>query len=156
MSLRKNQGSQYILFKAYLTTADTGVTGDAGNITMQISLNGGAEAASTNSPTEIDATTAPGWYQLQLSQAETNAESIHVVGASTTANVEIEGKEYHTFQWTYDGVAFEDFVLAAMAVLFGETTRTATSTVFTLRDGTTTKVTVTHDSIGNRTVSTLA
>lgn len=154
MSLKKNVANQYLTFRVWNDTNDQGITGDVANISMFVGKDGGALAPSANAPTELSATNAPGWYQLQLSQAETNADSIIVVGKSTTANAEVEGQHLHTFQWSYDGVTFDSAITTLMSVLFGVAVRSGTSTAFYKRDGTTLQITVTHDTIGNRTAST--
>jgi hypothetical protein len=155
MSLRKNVGSQFVIFRVWNDTNDQGITGDVANISMFIGLDGAAIAAATNAPTELSAANAPGWYQLELTQAEANANTVVVTGNSSTANAEVSSAAYHTLQWTYDGVSFEDFVTSVMAVLFGVASRTAAQTVFTKRDGTTTKMTVAHNTVGTRTASTM-
>ena len=57
---------------------------------------------------------------------------------------------------TADGVAWDDFAAAVMAVLFGKASVSGSVVTYKKRDGTTGKVAVTHDASGNRTVSTLS
>ena len=85
----KNVASQYIFIFARDIVADEPKTGDAGNITINITGDNGALGASSNSVSELDATNAPGIYKLALTQAETNAGSIVFTGLSTTVGIEI-------------------------------------------------------------------
>ena len=61
-------------------------TGDAANITVRISKDGGALTAATNNPVEVDATNAPGLYRITLTASEMDANTVEVVPKSTTAN----------------------------------------------------------------------
>lgn len=64
-------------------------TGDAAQITGQISKDGAATAATNDAnPTELDATDAPGVYLFDMTQAETNADLIVLQAASSTADIE--------------------------------------------------------------------
>jgi len=62
------------------------VTGDAANITANIKIDGGA-AAGTNdtNPTELE----DGFYEFDLTQAETNGDLLRLFPASSTANVQV-------------------------------------------------------------------
>ena len=86
----KNVASQLIPIFAWDSAAGTPKTGDAGNITAQISIDGGATAATNDvNPTELDATDAPGTYLFSMTQAETNGNLIIVSAVSSTADVDI-------------------------------------------------------------------
>jgi hypothetical protein len=85
----KNVSGQYIFIFARDVISDAPKTGDNANLTINITGDNGALAASSNSTTELDATNAPGIYKLALTQGETNADSIVITGLSTTAGVEI-------------------------------------------------------------------
>jgi hypothetical protein len=61
-------------------------TGDTANITVRIRKDGGALTAATNNPVEVDATNAPGLYEIELTASEMDANTIQVVPKSTTAN----------------------------------------------------------------------
>lgn len=88
MALYKNKASQKFAVFAYDPTTGDPVTGDAANITAQISLDGAATAATNDTnPTELDATDAPGIYLFDATQAETNADLVIVVPVSATADV---------------------------------------------------------------------
>lgn len=155
MSLLKSVASQYAILYAYNNTTMAPVTGDSGNFTTSVALDGGARALAANLTAEIDAVNFPGYYRYPFSQAETNANTVLVGILSGTANVRIEPREYHTTQWLYDGLTFETVIETIMAALFGVATKTGTGVTYTLRDGTTLQLTVTHDALGNRTVSTI-
>tara|TARA_B100000029_G_scaffold146623_1_gene141948 strand:- start:528 stop:1790 length:1263 start_codon:yes stop_codon:yes gene_type:complete len=91
MAVFKNVASQKLAVFAWDTSADTEKTGDAGNITAQISLDGGATAATNDTnPTELDATDAPGVYLFDLTQAETNADLVILAAKSSTSNIKLE------------------------------------------------------------------
>jgi len=91
MAFFKNTAGQYILVYAHDAATDTPKTGDAANITAQISKDGGAPAATDDTnPTEIDATDVPGIYRFTMTTEETNAELLVVSAVSSTADVKIE------------------------------------------------------------------
>ena len=89
--MRKNVSSQKMAIYAYDTVNDEGKTGDAANITAQISKDAGASAAvADTNPTELDATDHPGIYIFDISQAKSNADLIIITASSTTANIVID------------------------------------------------------------------
>jgi hypothetical protein len=91
MPLYKNKASQKIAVFAWDALANAPKTGDAGNITAQISKDGGACAATNDSnPTELDATDAPGVYLFDLAQAETNADLVVLFAKSSTSDVQLD------------------------------------------------------------------
>jgi hypothetical protein len=97
MSYKKNTAGQK--FNVLAVNSGTGlpVTGDAANITAQISKDFGAFVSLTDTnPTELDSTNAPGVYVFDLSQAETNADVLTIVPTSTTANVEMDTLNIYT------------------------------------------------------------
>ena len=87
MSLRKNRAGQIVAFTAVDADGDY-VTGDAANISASVIVDGVRQAA-TNAVAEIDATNAPGRYRLELTQAETNADSVEVAAVSSTTDVQV-------------------------------------------------------------------
>ena len=92
MAIYKNVASQKIGVYAYDPTVTPGTspskTGDAANITAEISLDGAASTATNDvNPTELDATDHPGIYLFDLTQAETNADLINISAVSATSNV---------------------------------------------------------------------
>lgn len=84
----KNVTSQKVAVFAWDGAAGAAKTGDAANITAQISKDGGACAATDDaSPTELDATDAPGVYIFDMLQAETNADLIVITPSSSTTDI---------------------------------------------------------------------
>lgn len=164
MALYKNTASQKLAVYAYDTAAEAPKTGDAANITGQISKDGAATAATNDTnPTELDATDAPGVYLFDLTQAETNAEMIVVSASSTTSDISIEPVVVFTFPTdlltlatTYEGSEdLQDLLRLMRAVLVGKSTGGGSSTI-TFRDAGDSKarITATVDSSGNRTAMT--
>jgi hypothetical protein len=91
MALYKNKDSQKLAVFAYDTSGGAPKTGDAGNITAEISKDGAASAATNDTnPTELDSTDHPGIYLFDLTQAESNADLICVSAVSSTGDVELE------------------------------------------------------------------
>lgn len=87
----KNIASQKLAVYAYDTVNNTGKTGDAANITAQISKDGAGCAATNDvNPTELDAVDAPGIYLFDLTQAETNGGLVVLYAKSSTANIELD------------------------------------------------------------------
>ena len=157
MTLWKNRASQFVLLRVLNVSTGAAETGDAANISMFVGEDAGALVASANSATELSAANAPGWYRLALSQGETNALSVVVVGNSSTANVEVIGQMFTTSTWTLDddGITQDLLLEALLAVLTGIATRSTTQTIFRNIANDDDKVTVTHDAQGNRTVSSI-
>ena len=86
--LFKNVASQKLAVLAWDTLTDSPKTGDAANITAQISKDWGAAAATNDvNPTEFDSTNHKGIYVFNMTQAETNANIILLTATSTTAGV---------------------------------------------------------------------
>ena len=95
MAIYKNVSGQKVAVYAYdpTTTAgsDPSKTGDAANITAQISKDGGTAAATNDAnPTELEATDHPGVYIFDLTQAETNADMIVISAVSATSDIQID------------------------------------------------------------------
>ncbi len=87
----RNASGQKLLVIAYSEPAHTLKTGDAANITLQISKDGGTAVASDDvNPTELDATNLPGIYAFDLTQAETLCQKFLGVTVSLTTNVVID------------------------------------------------------------------
>ncbi len=78
-----------VQFQAWDSTGSP-KTGDAANITVRIRKDGGSLTATTNSCVEIDATNAPGWYEVELTASEMTANSIFVAPQSSTSGVSCE------------------------------------------------------------------
>ena len=81
----RNNTAVYIHYSAYDTANSTGKTGDAGNHTLKLIIDG-VVSAPTNSPAEI----AAGEYRILLTAAESNgAKIITIAGVSSTPDVYI-------------------------------------------------------------------
>ncbi len=92
MDLFKNTSSQKIAVFAFDYSTGGPKTGDSANITVYVNLDwAGINALTDSSATELNSTTAPGWYLFDLTQAETNADQCHFTGKSTTGSVAIVG-----------------------------------------------------------------
>ena len=76
---------QYI---AWNTSDNAGKTGDAGNHTLQW-IKDGTMATATNSPSEIDATNAPGLYKITITTSEATCDIGTLHGISSTTDVTI-------------------------------------------------------------------
>ena len=88
--MRKNIAGQQIPILAWDMSNNEEKTGDAANITAQISLDGAASIALDDNganPTELDATDAPGVYIFDLTQEETNGDMIIISAVSSTSGV---------------------------------------------------------------------
>jgi hypothetical protein len=83
--MRKNISGQKWLAYAFHRTTGAPITGDAANITGQLRKDYGAAAAlATPNPTELDL----GYYEFALTAGETNADVLHLLVQSSTANVQ--------------------------------------------------------------------
>jgi hypothetical protein len=86
----KNVASQKVAIYAWDGANGTVKTGDAANITAEISLDGGASAPTNDvNPTELDATDHPGIYVFDLTQAETDADLVVISPVSATGDITI-------------------------------------------------------------------
>ncbi len=81
--LFKNVASQGVYLFLIDSSTGAGKTGDSSNVSVTISLDGGATAASTNSVSEIGG----GVYTLTLTQGETNADRVAIIPSSSTSSV---------------------------------------------------------------------
>jgi len=97
MAFYKNKASQKIGVFAYDEVVGAAKTGDAANITGQISKDYGSAAATNDTnPTEHDATNFPGLYVFDITQTESNCDVISLKAKSSTANVVFEILTFHT------------------------------------------------------------
>lgn len=93
----KNVASQKIAVFAWDSVAGAPKTGDAANISAQISKDGGATAATDDvAPTELDAADAKGIYIFDMTQPETNADLVILSPVSGTADIDLEPVIIHT------------------------------------------------------------
>lgn len=88
----KNVASQKVIFFAFDSTTNLPKTGDAANITPYVSKDYGSVTAITDtSATEMDSTNAKGYYLVDLTQSETNADTLLFSAKSSTANIVVVG-----------------------------------------------------------------
>ena len=78
---------QYI---AWNTSTNAYVTGDSANHTLRW-VKDGTSSATTNSPSEVDSTNAPGVYKVVLTTTETSCQVGTLAGKSSTSNVVLIG-----------------------------------------------------------------
>lgn len=77
-------------YRVYAWDATTGLakTGDAANISAYIQIDDGAGAATNDTaPSEVSSTNQPGYYDFDLTQAETNGAKVSLSPKSATANI---------------------------------------------------------------------
>lgn len=90
MAWFKNTAGQKFPF-IVLDSNGNRLTGDAANITAQISIDFGVPAATNDAnPTELDATDHPGVVYFDATQAETNGDVLVVTPTSSTSGVMFE------------------------------------------------------------------
>lgn len=101
----KNTASQKVRLFAFDYTTGAPKTGDAANLTAYLSKDFGALTALTDtSATEISSTNAPGWYEFDVTQTESNCDDAHFTGKSSTANVTVVGARIRTYPATWTGL----------------------------------------------------
>ena len=84
----KNQASQRWIVLAFTAADGLPLAGDAANITAKIALDGAALGATNDvNPTELES----GRYAFDLTQAETNADELHLVAVSSTSGKQVIG-----------------------------------------------------------------
>lgn len=90
--MQKNVASQKLIVYAYDATTNTPKTGDAANITAYVSKDfGSVTVLADTSAAELDATNGKGYYQFDLAQAETNADTLLFSAKSSTSNIYVVG-----------------------------------------------------------------
>lgn len=88
MGLQKNVSSQKWLVFAFNRTNNTPLTGDAANITAKIRKDYGTATATNDvNPTEIE----DGYYEFDLTQAETSADVLDLLPESSTSDIQVIG-----------------------------------------------------------------
>src|SRR6476646_9099858 len=96
----KNVASQKLIVFAFDATTNIPKTGDAANITAYVSKDyGAATVLGDTTATELDATNAKGYYLFDLTQAETNADTLHFTAKSATANIVVVGSPATVFPY---------------------------------------------------------
>lgn len=90
--MQKNVASQKLIVFAFDATTNLPKTGDAANITAYVSIDYGATTVlGDTSATEQDATNAKGYYLFDLTQGETNGNTLLFSAKSSTANIVVVG-----------------------------------------------------------------
>src|SRR4051812_25503269 len=89
-SVIKNTSGQKLRMLAIDTGSNLPKTGDSANLTAYVSKDHGTLTALTDtSATEVDASNAPGVYEFDLSQAETNADNLDFTAKSSTSGIRL-------------------------------------------------------------------
>lgn len=145
MGLQKNVASQKIAVYAHDTANDVPKTGDAANITAQISKDFGTPAATNDTnPTELDATDHPGIYVFDLTQAETNAENVLLSAVSSTADILLDPVQVFTTPPNFTTLTIANNATNANATHWGGT---AVASANVLIDGAITAAKIASDAI---------
>jgi len=111
----KNVASQKIAVYAWDGANGVAKTGDAANITAQISKGGAASAATNDAnPTELDATDHPGVYIFDLTQAETNADLVVITPVSSTTDINFRPSIVYTDPLTPTKAGYIDHSIATV------------------------------------------
>ena len=87
--MQKNIASQKWVVFAFDETNNTAKTGDAANITAEISTDGGAGGGNITdtNPTELE----DGYYVFDITQGESNGDYLLILPESITANIQVIG-----------------------------------------------------------------
>lgn len=89
--MRKGKSGQKIAVYAYDKTTNAAKTGDAANITANISKDGGTSAATNDTnPSELDNTNHPGVYLFDATVAESKADLVILSSSSSTSNIVLD------------------------------------------------------------------
>lgn len=109
----RNVASQKWRVYAWDTTTGLAKTGDAANISAYITKDDGTPAATNDvAPAEASSTNEPGYYDFDLTQAETSAAKISLSPKSATSNIQVIAcppvvytvPQYHSLAgWQSDG-----------------------------------------------------
>lgn len=90
--MQKNVASQKLIVFAFDSTTNLPKSADAANITAYVSIDfGSVTVLGDTSATEMDATNAKGYYLFDLTQAETNGNTLLFSAKSSTANIVVIG-----------------------------------------------------------------
>src|SRR5438309_6263459 len=90
--MQRNVASQKLIVFAFDATTNLPKSGDAANITAYVSKDyGTVTVLGDTSATEMDATNAKGYYLFDLTQGETDADTLLFSGKSSTANIVVVG-----------------------------------------------------------------
>jgi hypothetical protein len=84
----KNVASQKAFFYAFDSTTNLPKPGDGGNITAYVSKDyGSVTVLGDTTATEMDSTNGKGYYVFDLTQGETNADTLLFSAKSSTSNI---------------------------------------------------------------------
>ncbi len=87
--LRNVSGQKWRVY-AWDSTTGAAKTGDAANISGRIRIDDGSNAATNDTnPTEADATNEPGFYDFDMTQAESNGAKLSLSAKSSTSNIRV-------------------------------------------------------------------
>lgn len=101
----KNVASQKLIVFAFDSTTNAPKTGDAANITAYVSKDFGAVTVlGDTTATEMDATNAKGYYLFDLTQAETNGDTLLFSAKSSTANIVVVGAPATVYTYPTTGI----------------------------------------------------
>tara|TARA_Y100000310_G_scaffold338130_1_gene426935 strand:+ start:291 stop:1097 length:807 start_codon:yes stop_codon:yes gene_type:complete len=143
--MKKNTASQRWVVFAFDRTDSTPKTGDAAQISAKIALDGAAAAATNDvAPTELE----DGFYEFDLTQAETNADELWLTPESSTSDIQVIGvpgviypednataTDLATVDTVVDGIKAVTDVLPDSGALSSLATAAALTTVDTVVDG---------------------
>lgn len=125
--MQKNVSGQKWRVYAWDTTTGGKKTGDAANITAKISKDFGSHVATDDAnPTEVEG----GVYEFDLTQDETDADDLHLIPVSTTANIEVvaEPPNLQTVPPSFGDLEIESGgTIGEVVVLTGHTPQTGDS-----------------------------
>lgn len=126
----KNVASQTWTVFAFDRTTNDPKTGDAANITAKIKIDGGAAGATDDTnPTELES----GYYEFDLTQAETNGNLLRLIPVSATGDIQVIGLPGAIY--TVDVDAFADALLKRdFSSVTGEAARSALNALRWLRN----------------------
>ena len=105
----------------FATDSDGPKTGDEGNHTLKV-VEDGVVGSVAGTPSEIDATNAPGMYKVAITAAENTADVVTLCGKSSTSGVTIS-----PVTWT--NITNADADVAAILVDTGTTLNNAVNTI---------------------------
>ena len=118
--IEKNVASQKVTLFAFDSATNAPKTGDAANITAYVSIDGGTVTALTDtSASEKSSTNAPGCYLFDLSQAETNGNTLDISAKSSTSGVYIVPRVFTTTPPSFAGSSLATQLWNAATVSYG-------------------------------------
>lgn len=130
----KNVASQKLIVFAFDSTTNLPKTGDAANLTAYVSKDyGSVTVLGDTSATEMDATNAKGYYLFDLTQSETNADTLLFSAKSSTSNIVVIAAPATVFtlpaNFTAQAISSAGGVTLADGVSHGGTLGSGTATL---------------------------